>query len=48
MDNVVRTNDGGQIVLKQFKENVEYAIYVPPNVNPETSVFTYVYGSSKW
>ena len=47
MDNVVRTNDGGQIVLKQFKDNVEYAIYVPPNVNPETSVFTYVYGSGR-
>ena len=27
MENIVQTNDGGQIVLKQFKDNVEYAIY---------------------
>lgn len=47
MENIVQTNDGGQIVLKQFKDNVEYAIYVPPNVNPDTSIFTYVYGSGR-
>ena len=47
MKDLVITNDGGQIVLKQFKENVEYAIYVPPNVNSDTPVFTYVYGSGR-
>ena len=47
MESVVNTNDGGQIVLKQFKDNVEYAIYVPPNVNPDTQIFTYVYGSGR-
>lgn len=47
MEDIVKTNDGGQIVLKQFGENVEYAIYVPPNVNPDTPIFTYVYGSGR-
>ncbi len=47
MEDIVKTNDGGQIVLKQFGENVEYAIYVPPNVNSDTPIFTYVYGSGR-
>lgn len=47
MENVVRTNDGGQIELRQLEPNVEYAIYVPENVNPDTPVFTYVYGSGR-
>ena len=47
MENVIQTNDGSQIEYKKFKNGVGYAIYVPPDVNPNTPVFTYVYGSGR-
>lgn len=47
VEDIVKTNDGGQIELRQFGGNVEYAIYVPPDVNPDTPIFTYVYGSGR-
>ena len=45
MRETVQTNDGGQIVHKQYENGVTYAIYVPPGVNENTPIFTYVHGS---
>lgn len=45
MQEVVNTNAGNQIVYKEYEDGVKYALYVPENVNEDTPVFTYVYGS---
>ena len=45
MRETVQTNDGGQIVHKQYENGITYAIYVPPGVNENTPIFTYVHGS---
>jgi len=47
MENVINTNDGGVIELRQFEDGIEYAVYIPKDVNPDTPVFTYVYGSGR-
>lgn len=43
----IKTNDGGAITYHNYKGNVGYSIYVPPNVTSDTPIFTYTYGGGR-
>ncbi len=43
----IRTNDGGSIEYRNYKNGVGFALYVPPKVNADTPIFTYTYGSGQ-
>ena len=47
LEKIVNTNDGNVIELRQFEQGIDYALYVPKNVNSNTPIFTYVYGSGR-
>lgn len=40
----METKDGGIIDCKQSKSGVKYSIYIPPDVNENTPIYTYAYG----
>lgn len=42
----IKTSNGGSITYHNYKDGVEYAIYVPKSVTPNTQIFTYTYGSN--
>ena len=46
MEDIVYAKNG-RIEYRKFEDGINYAVYIPDNVNEDTNIFTYVYGSGQ-